>query len=165
MARAQAAYWSETARLNTAKTSYLVARYQSEIALRQSEVSLFLNQQKMELPIFLLVLAIVLTALYLAHAQLRVWMKRPMSSDGSNATALSISKEGLVLNTPFVGLLMLVGAFGFFYMYIDKVYTIQPRSEALNRQIDQYGNGASPRRADGASSSDKPTEHTGPSTR
>ncbi len=138
LASSRLEYFREIERGNVARTNYLISRFETEIALRDSEVTLFNNQQKMELPIFALVFVIVLTSLYLAHAQLRAWLKRGGTEKPADTTALAINRDGLTLNTPFVGLLMLVGAFAFFYMYIDKVYSVQQRSDALRRQIELY---------------------------
>jgi ABC-type multidrug transport system fused ATPase/permease subunit len=138
VAKARMVYWEQAAKQESARVDYIVRRYQSEMALRQTEIELYNNQRFMEWPIFGLVVLIVFAALVLAYMQLASWLvsKENLSE---KSTALSINKNGIELNTPFVGLLMLVGAFAFFYMYVDQVYSIQTRAEKIAAQILKSG--------------------------
>ncbi|HTJ97983.1 MAG TPA: hypothetical protein VL522_00080, partial [Bordetella sp.] len=95
------------------------------------QLRIYQNQLTMEYAIFGLVTVIILIALYLAYAQFAVWARRNRNSEMPAVNALTINKEGIAISTPFVGLLMLVAAFAFFYMYVETVYTISDKAESL----------------------------------
>jgi hypothetical protein len=74
-------------------------------------------------PIILLtVLTLVGTSTALVVAQFIKWGK----SSSITESTVEIGRDGLKLKSPFIGLLMLIVSYGFFYLYILEVYRIHP---------------------------------------
>lgn len=163
VAEARAAQLRASISQHQAYADYMNKRYEADLALRNTQFKLYDNQLRMELFIFGLVSIIVLAALSLAIAQFAVWAKHTKDGNLVEASAFTANKDGVVLNTPFVGLLMLLGAFAFFYLYISSVYVISDRATSVENRIKENSpaaqapaNQASPPSAQGGTAAQQP---------
>lgn len=68
--------------------------------------------------IFIMVIVVIGTGLYFSYIQLKT------KNNETPQTSIKISKEGLEINSPFIGLLILGLSFVFFYIYLKDVYPI-----------------------------------------
>ena len=72
--------------------------------------------------IFFVVLAIIGLGLVLSYQQFRMASRAPTES--TPATTLKLGSSGIEVNSSVIGLLILVLALGFFYLYLKEVYPV-----------------------------------------
>jgi hypothetical protein len=106
----------------------LLARWKAE-----DEFNLrLLNRQLFYHPIILfVVLFLVLSSTVLVVIQFISWSRKSNSAEST----FEIGKDGLKVKSPFIGLLMLVASYGFFYLYILEVYRIHPSATSGSPKI------------------------------
>ena len=79
-----------------------------------------LESQLLYYPIILgIVSLVVATGLWFSYLQVR-----KTSGDSSQYSSLEITKEGIRVRSPVIGLLILTLSLGFFYLYLTEVYRI-----------------------------------------
>jgi hypothetical protein len=82
-----------------------------------------LNRQLIYHPIILtVVLILVLTSTSLVVVQFITWSRNSSVTEST----FEVGKDGLKVKSPFIGLLMLIASYAFFYLYILEVYRIHP---------------------------------------
>lgn len=87
----------------------------------QHRAKVFWWQHVFGIAVFILVIILVLGGLYLSYLQ----FKRDGSTGASSQASIEIGREGLKFSSSVIGLAILFMSFGFFYLYIERVYTIQ----------------------------------------
>lgn len=70
--------------------------------------------------LLLVVVGIVTSGLYMSFLQL----KRDLTTGSPNANSIKISKEGLEINSPVIGLLIFLASAYFFSLYVEKIYPL-----------------------------------------
>ena len=88
----------------------------------QVRLTIFRRQLVYHPLILITVLLLVLSSTVLVFLQFRRWN----NESNANESSLDLGKEGFKIKTPFVGLMMLVASYAFFYLYILEVYRIRP---------------------------------------
>jgi hypothetical protein len=95
-----------------------VAREDYEVSTYQHRRSTFWWQYYSTIVIFGAVIVLIGFGVYLAWAQFRV------SANVGVPTSIKLGRDGLEINSSFVGLLILFFSLGFFYLYLTNVYPI-----------------------------------------
>lgn len=93
----------------------------------------FKMQQIMSVVISAVILVIVLMGLWLSYLQFKADStlnvpKRVPEGGAQSNSVLKISKEGVEFSSSVIGLIILFMSFFFFYLFLDKVYTISRES-------------------------------------
>ena len=106
--------------LDRLQKQVFIEKGKKEDELRQ----VILGRQLFYHPVILAVVVI----LVLTGTLLVVWQfaAKTKSSKNSDASEFELGKEGMKLRSNFIGLLMLVASYAFFYLYILEVYRIRP---------------------------------------
>jgi hypothetical protein len=77
------------------------------------------------LVILVVVLLLVFVALYFAAVQFHATIARPgAATQPTDVTAVEASLQGIKVTSPILGVIILVIAFAFFYLYLRYVYPI-----------------------------------------
>lgn len=74
--------------------------------------------------IFIIVVIIMLTGLYFSYMQFKE-SSYGKNEDSVHSTQIKISRDGLEISSPVIGLLILFISLGFFYLYLKEVYPLQ----------------------------------------
>lgn len=88
-------------------------------------ITLFNKQLTYHPLILATVLTLVLSSTCLVIVQFWRWSKESSVTEST----LEITKDGLKVKSPFIGLLMLLASYAFFYLYILEVYKIRTIGE------------------------------------
>jgi hypothetical protein len=91
-------------------------------ALAQAKVDIYLWQIPANWVLLVMTVILVLSGAVLAALQL-YWSYR-LGSFG-NSSELSVDNKALKVASPFVGLLILIVSFGFFYLFVHEVYRVR----------------------------------------
>lgn len=76
--------------------------------------------------IFVSVLLVVFFGIYFCYLQIK-------NSDKSQSSSFELSKDGLKVRSPFIGLMILLISVVFFYLYLTKVFAIQLLAETSGK--------------------------------
>lgn len=97
------------------KASLDQAKMEGEI-----RVSIFGRQLWYHPLILFSVISIVLAGVYLSYLQ----VKRDLTTGSSQESSLELTRDGLKVRSPVIGLFILIVSLGFFYLYLKEVYHI-----------------------------------------
>ena len=112
--------------------SYDKAKVEYRMEQMKHNINLLKWQHYFSIGVFILVVVLVCTGLYLSYMQ---FIKdsgdysSQSQSDEKNkpaGTVISADSKGFSIDSPVIGLIILFISFAFFYMYITEVYTLKP---------------------------------------
>lgn len=111
------------------KNSAEAAKVEWQQAHNRINDQIYSRQVYYDVVILIMVIVIVMAGIWFSALQ----AFRDYKKGNGAETSLEITKEGLKIRSPVVGLIALFMSFWFFYVYVERVYTVRGLSEGVWR--------------------------------
>ncbi|MEO0509031.1 MAG: hypothetical protein AAF065_04105 [Verrucomicrobiota bacterium] len=120
-----------------AQYEFYIAKYEHYIWTRKQKQRAHDWQHYGTYVIYLIVVALVGSGLRMAWKQL----DKALVTDGNGlaTNTLEVSKDGVKISSPVLGLMILAISFAFFYLFIDEVYPLKNEDGSKEKVVETIG--------------------------